>query len=211
MERQQFTSTGGARRSEIIGAALQLAVTHGFETINLRAVASNVGLSTMALYRHFANKDELLRAMADQVLGAIELPSKSLRWDEWYVAVTLEYWEIMGTYPGLAAYVLANGPVLQTPGALRVTEQMLTVLLDAGFTAAQAALLWRTAHAYLNGMVQLMHGHSCNDPADGRRHHDEKRASGVGAVLAEFENAPDENTLAAGLRRLLAGFGNAGG
>jgi hypothetical protein len=117
----------------------------------------------------------------------------------------------MGTYPGLAAYVLAHGPVLQTPGALRVTEQMLTVLLDAGFTPTQAALLWQTAHAYLNGMVQLMHGHSRNDPADGHRQHDDKRAPGVRAVLAEFENAPDEDMLAAGLRRLLAGFGNADG
>jgi AcrR family transcriptional regulator len=198
----------GGRRTEIIDAALGLAVAHGFETINLRALAASVGLSTMALYRHVENKDDLLRAMADEVLGAIELPPRTLPWDEWYVVVTFRYWEAMGRYPGLAAYVLAHGPVLQTPGALRVTEEMLAVLLDAGFSPSEAALLWQTAHAYLSGMVLLFQGHTRNgSPGTGRRP-DAKRTAGVGAVLDEFDCVPDEHTLEAGLRRLLAGFGH---
>ncbi len=202
------SSRQGSRRSEIISAALQLAASQGFEKINLRALAASVGLSTMALYRHIDNKDDLLRAMADEVLGAIELPPRSLPWDEWYVAVTLRYWDVMARYPGLAAYVLAHGPVLHTPAALQVTEEMLEVLLDAGFTPPEAALLWQTAHAYLSGMVQLFQGHTRNGRPGEHRRGDEMRPPTVTAVLAEVDDAPEKDTLEAGLRRVLAGFGH---
>jgi AcrR family transcriptional regulator len=204
--RQELRPRQGTRRAEIVDAALQLAATQGFETINLRALAAHVELSTMALYRHIDNKDDLLRAMADEVLGAIELPPRTLPWDEWYVAVTLRYWDVMAQYPGLAAYVLAHGPVLQAPGALQITEEMLTVLLDAGFTPPEAALLWQTAHAYLSGMVQLFQGHTRNGRPSERRRGNEMRAPTVTAVLAEFDDAPEKHTLEAGLRRVLAGF-----
>jgi len=197
----------GPRRAEIVVAAIELAISQGFESINLRALAASVGLSTMALYRHIDNKDDLLRAMADEILGAIELPPRALPWDEWYVAVTLRYWEVMARYPGLAAYVLAHGPVLHTPNALQVTEEMLRVLLDAGFTPPEAALLWQTAHAYLSGMVQLFQGQASNGRPSARRRGDEMRPPTVNTVLAEFDEPPQKDTLEAGLRRILAGFG----
>lgn len=53
-------------------AAVALADTEGIETLSMRTLAQTLGVVPMALYKHVANKDELLDAMVDLVVGEIE-------------------------------------------------------------------------------------------------------------------------------------------
>src|SRR5690242_7170567 len=52
-------------RARIVAAAQQLHRTAGADALSIRAIAIAVGLTPMAIYRHFRDKDELLEAMAD--------------------------------------------------------------------------------------------------------------------------------------------------
>jgi len=47
-------------KSNIISSALTLYLKGGLEAVSMRKVADHAGLSTMAAYRHFKNKDDLL-------------------------------------------------------------------------------------------------------------------------------------------------------
>lgn len=47
-------------KSKIIKSTLTLYLQGGLEAVSMRKVADHAGLSTMAAYRHFKNKDELL-------------------------------------------------------------------------------------------------------------------------------------------------------
>lgn len=52
---------------KILGAALDLFVSRGFEGTTVDAVAEAAGVTKGAIYFHFATKDDLLRVLLDQV------------------------------------------------------------------------------------------------------------------------------------------------
>ena len=51
---------GHVRRAEILAAAERIFVEHGYEGATIRKIADEVGLSSTALYMHFAEKGEIL-------------------------------------------------------------------------------------------------------------------------------------------------------
>ena len=55
------------RRQQIAEAAMSLVASQGLRRLSLAAVARRVGLVPSGIYRHFKNKDELLRAVIDRV------------------------------------------------------------------------------------------------------------------------------------------------
>ena len=57
-----MTATG----DRALRAARVLFLKHGIEGVSMRAVAGRVGLTPMALYRHFRSKEELLGALVEQ-------------------------------------------------------------------------------------------------------------------------------------------------
>src|SRR5919202_3583644 len=57
---------GGRLRGEIVAAAVQLIARLGsIESVSLRGVAREAGIDPMSVYRHFADKDELVWAVLD--------------------------------------------------------------------------------------------------------------------------------------------------
>ena len=52
-------------RDRILKAASRLHRKHGFEALSLRAVAAEVGVTPMAIYRHFRDKDALVAAVVE--------------------------------------------------------------------------------------------------------------------------------------------------
>ena len=56
-------------RSAATNAALSIYLQQGLDGLTMRAVASRVGVTPMALYRYFTNKTELLRALGEVALG----------------------------------------------------------------------------------------------------------------------------------------------
>ena len=67
------TSTSAPRvplsRERILGSAVALADQGGVESLSMRKIALELGVVPMALYKHVANKDELLDGMVDVVVG----------------------------------------------------------------------------------------------------------------------------------------------
>lgn len=66
----------------VIDAALELADREGLEGLSMRALAQGFGVVPMALYKHVANKDELIDGMVDRVWAEVEAPSPELGWRE---------------------------------------------------------------------------------------------------------------------------------
>jgi len=65
------TKLGPARtplaRDQILDAALEICRADGFLALTIRRVADHLGVAPMAIYRHFANKAELIGEMLDRV------------------------------------------------------------------------------------------------------------------------------------------------
>jgi AcrR family transcriptional regulator len=56
----------GATRERMLGAARDLFLEAGREGVAVRAVAARVGVTPMALYRHFRDREALLEAVVEQ-------------------------------------------------------------------------------------------------------------------------------------------------
>ena len=61
-------------RDRVLRAAVALADKAGIESLSMRKLAQELGVVPMALYKHVANKDELLDGMVDVVVGEIDPP-----------------------------------------------------------------------------------------------------------------------------------------
>lgn len=55
--------------------AVQLADREGIEGLSIRKLAERLDAAPMALYRHVANKEDLVDGMVDVVYGEVETPS----------------------------------------------------------------------------------------------------------------------------------------
>ncbi|MFC8301624.1 TetR/AcrR family transcriptional regulator, partial [Micromonospora orduensis] len=67
-------------RERILLAAVALADAAGIQALSMRNLAQDLGVVPMALYKHVANKDELLDGMIDVVVGEIDPPRDDLDW-----------------------------------------------------------------------------------------------------------------------------------
>ncbi|MGY1642887.1 TetR/AcrR family transcriptional regulator [Geodermatophilus sp. SYSU D00703] len=67
-------------RGRVLRAAVDLADEAGITAVSMRRLAQQLGVVPMALYKHVADKEELLDGMVDAVLGEIEPPDPALDW-----------------------------------------------------------------------------------------------------------------------------------
>jgi AcrR family transcriptional regulator len=80
------TETTAARRrtpltrKRVLQTAVKRADQGGIESLSMRKLGQELGVEAMALYHHFANKDDLVDGMVDLVFGQIELPASTRDW-----------------------------------------------------------------------------------------------------------------------------------
>jgi AcrR family transcriptional regulator len=67
-------------RDRVLEAAVGLADREGVDSLSMRRLAAELGVVPMALYKHVANKDEMLDGMIDVVVGEIDPPSDAAEW-----------------------------------------------------------------------------------------------------------------------------------
>lgn len=67
-------------RDDVLAAAVSLLDAYGLGDLSMRRIAGNLGVAPGALYWHFANKQELLGAVADSILADLPDPAGA-RWD----------------------------------------------------------------------------------------------------------------------------------
>jgi len=71
---------GRLSRDRVLRAALAHADAGGLEALSMRKLADELGVAPMALYRHVANKDDLIDGMVDIVFSEVGLPASGADW-----------------------------------------------------------------------------------------------------------------------------------
>ena len=80
VERSNLPRRARLNRDEVLRAAVRLADEAGIEALSMRHLAQRIGVVPMALYKHVANKAELLDGMVDVIVGDIDLATPSPDW-----------------------------------------------------------------------------------------------------------------------------------
>ncbi|MFI5683085.1 TetR/AcrR family transcriptional regulator [Streptomyces sp. NPDC051636] len=69
-------------RPDVLRTAVALADRAGIDAVSMRNLAQELGVVPMALYKHVANKEELLDGMVDVVIGEIDPPPEDSGWKQ---------------------------------------------------------------------------------------------------------------------------------
>lgn len=67
-------------KDRVLRAAVELADSAGIESLSMRKLSQKLGVVPMALYKHVANKEELLDGIVDIVVGEIDPPDRETDW-----------------------------------------------------------------------------------------------------------------------------------
>lgn len=69
------------RRADVLERAIAMLDSSGLEGLTMRKLAADLGVQPGALYHHFAGKDALLAAIADEILRRGRRPAEIVAWD----------------------------------------------------------------------------------------------------------------------------------
>ncbi len=145
----------GNLKPALVTAALRQIAAEGLEACSLRAVARRAGVSAPAVYRHFADKDALLAAVASQCAERLALAMNAA-----VAAASPEPIEqFRATGVALVRFAVAHPEhfrVMCTPGVLAALPEPLRAGQDA-FLARQRQML---ADAQARGELA---GHSLDE------------------------------------------------
>ncbi|HEY7432427.1 MAG TPA: TetR family transcriptional regulator [Streptosporangiaceae bacterium] len=128
----------------MVDRALALADESGLESLTIRRLATELGVTPMALYWHFRSKEELTDALADRIWGEISADvDRAAPWPRQLRGLLESLVAVLRAHPSAAQLLI--GSEKQVPAAREVTEVTLSVLQQAGFDARYSAEVARSA------------------------------------------------------------------
>ena len=138
--------------------ALEIGTAEGLEAVSLRRLAREFGVTSMALYRHVRDKQDLVNAMTEAVLEGIDATvgfRPGMTWTERLRLGIDNYKEQLDARPlALPLSIAYSGE--GTPAIWKVLEDFLAILLDAGFGRREAIVQIRMLSGLLAGYLLLL-------------------------------------------------------
>ncbi|MCI0549005.1 MAG: TetR/AcrR family transcriptional regulator [Candidatus Rokubacteria bacterium] len=138
-------------RTVILRASLDLADERGLAAVTMQAVAERLGVTPMALYRHIANKADLLDAVQESLLTEFTLPDRRLPWRQRLAALARAARESAKRHPEVFPLLLQRAA--STPGGRRVRDAICDALLDAGVPDSQVPRVERLLSTFVMGFA----------------------------------------------------------
>jgi AcrR family transcriptional regulator len=140
----------------LAAAALAVIDRDGLAGLTMRAAATELGMSTMALYRYVTDRDELELLVAEWILRDLDTaPPLGPDWTEKIKTLADRVRREVGAHPQAVPLLIANRQ--RSRPLLHWTESMLGVLTEAGFAGAARAVALRGLVGYLSGALLQEH------------------------------------------------------
>jgi AcrR family transcriptional regulator len=150
-------------RAGVLDAALALADESGLGAVTMHAVATRLGVTPMALYRHVGDKAALLDGLVERLLGEVELPPVELTWADRLVAMARDLRRTGQRHPAVFPLLLARPAA--TDEAARVRDAVLRTLAEMGWESEEVAQTERlVSTAVLGFTVSEVSGRFRNHP-----------------------------------------------
>lgn len=137
----------------VVASALRILDEQGPDALTIRKVADGFGVTPMALYWHFSNKEALLDAVGDAVVAGLRMPDEALDLEDYLRAAMTSLVDVMRAHP--SATPLVPQRLLQNECGRDLTELVLDKLIVAGFSVDKAAAV---AHYALMMAMTLVTG-----------------------------------------------------
>jgi len=176
-------------RADIVDVAVGLLASGGLHALVMRRIAAELGVQQSALYWHVDNKQQLLAAVADELLAPVEPPDDG-DWRARVAALAARLRARLLAYPD-GAELVATALAFRL-GAQRPLEQFRAALEAGGLEPERAA----TAASVL---VHFILGHT----GDEQQH---RQAAAFGAIEDDPDAPPSDDGFDRGIDLILAGI-----
>jgi AcrR family transcriptional regulator len=156
-------------RERIVECALALADAEGLEAVTIRRLAQDQGVTPMALYWHFKDKELLLDGIAERLMSEVVLPPDEpgeRSWDERFRDVLLAVLTVLRAHPAVADLIQTR--IMRSTAGLNITERALGLLRGAGFTPEQSAQVAGHALTSIMLLVTTQPGALVGEEAEAR-------------------------------------------
>jgi AcrR family transcriptional regulator len=168
--------TGSAQRSRgrpplprdrIVDAAVHIVDVQGADALSMRTLAQQLNSGTATLYRHFANRSELIAEVVDRVFGEVDFDTEELIAAGWQQAcknVAHAMFGALRRHANVSRLLIEQVPV--GPNAMLQRERLIALLLGSGFPPKLAARSYATLARYVLGFAIQLTGPETADRAD---------------------------------------------
>jgi AcrR family transcriptional regulator len=138
-------------RERVLEAAVKLGDQGGIESLSMRKLGQELGVEAMALYYHFASKDEVLDGSVDLVFSEIDLPACGTDWKTAMRQRALSVRDVLSRHRW--AIGLMESRTNPGPANLRHHDAVIGSLRAAGFDMAMAAHAYSLLDSYIYGFA----------------------------------------------------------
>ncbi|MBF6352776.1 MULTISPECIES: TetR/AcrR family transcriptional regulator [Nocardia] len=140
---------------QLVAAALSVIDRDGLPGLTMRAVAGQLGIATMGLYRYVADRQALEVLVVDHIFHTVDLALPAVGWAD-RIRILMERLRVaVAAHPAVVPLVLRHRQA--APGSLQLIETMLAALTDGGHTGLDRVVAQRTLIGHLLGFLQNEH------------------------------------------------------
>jgi AcrR family transcriptional regulator len=142
-------------RALILQTALAIIERGGMDSLSMRRLSEALGRDPAVLYRHVPNKAAVLDGVAEIILEQLTVDTTDPDWAGQLRTIAHQFRRLAiarpNVMPLLVTRPLATPLGQRPPGTLRHLEDILALLISAGFTGEDALHIYRVLFAYLHG------------------------------------------------------------
>lgn len=144
-------------RPTIIAVALGLARGEGIEALSMRRIADELDTGPMSLYRHVADRQDLLLAMLDEVARGVEVPAPAQDPRTEVEALVTAVHDALARDPWVVQVLVTEE--LASPLILPVVDRIFRALRTAGLSVRDTVGAYGLLFQFLYGEILNAHHH----------------------------------------------------
>lgn len=167
----------------VVASALRIIDEQGLDGLTVRKVVDEFGVTPMALYWHFSNKEALLEAVGDAVIANLRMPDESLPLESYLREAMVSLADIMRAHPSATPLVAQR--LFMNECGRDMTEIVLEKLSVAGFGIEKSASI---AHYALMLTMTLVTG----EPGAETAVKPDEREAAIAAKSALLHSLPED-------------------
>jgi DNA-binding transcriptional regulator YhcF (GntR family) len=140
-------------KEEVVRTAILIADAEGLAALSMRRVATELGVSTMALYRYVGGKEALVLQMVDVAIGEFPMPQqRPASWRAVIETAARAQWAAYKAHLWLASAVSIGRPQV-LPNLLPHTDAVLRAVGGFGVDANTSMYAAITVFGYVRGVA----------------------------------------------------------
>ena len=144
-------------REVVLAKALEVVDADGLDALTMRRLGQELGRDPMSLYRYAENRAALLDGVTELVLNELTFHPQDPDWKAQLRQIAHDLRRLALQHPNVVPLLVTrplSSPLgLRPLGTLRPLEQILSLLIGAGFSPADALHVYRAYYGFLYGHI----------------------------------------------------------